>query len=300
MRLAIGALAAVVIALGVWGWVRSRWPADRADAGQARPAVQPANHPAAPSSAMTVPPPVLLPDRLAGLSAEPVLRVVYQSAPPASAGAGGPRPRVRFGILARREGQEAFAALRDGDPLSSERDGYILAARAMTAGWVYGFQVDAAGTVDWLFPKNDTSPYSTGANPLVAGQTAQVPAVDARQALTLDRTAGVEHVYFVFAAARWPDLGRALAVPPPPLPAVALRGGGDPDAAGPVTEPNGLGLRGGLRAVGGTQAVGAGGVSAGVEVLFHQGGVSKSVTGGADAEAAGPLVVVERWFRHIR
>ena len=279
--------AAVALAAGVAVWVA--WPHKTSDAPRTDPVPTSSVAPPVPAVAPLAPAPVPLPERLKGLAAGPVLRLAYESAPPPAA-PGASRPHLQVGILGRRSGQAAFAALRDGDNLSSERDEYIVAARAVTPGWLYVFQVDSAGRVEWLFPKNGASPdYSAGANPLAAGQTAQVPSTESRRALTLDRTAGVEHVYFVYAAARWPDLEQALSRPNPP--AVAVRGAGGEEGRA-VAEPNGLGLRG----PGGTSALAG---PADVGLLFTAAGQPVRVAGGSDAAAEGELLVVERWFRHV-
>jgi hypothetical protein len=113
------------------------------------------------------------------------------------------------------------------------------------------------------------------------GQSIRVPASDsgASQSLYLDTTVGVEHVYAVFSATRWPRLeqalGRSLPVEEVTAGAVAMRG--------VIDEPSALGLRG-------------------------VGGVRKDAPagGGLDSPQVGDrfqgecyFLVLERWFRHV-
>ena len=267
---AASAVLAVALAVAAWAVMTGRETVTGSRGEGARP-----EH--------SVPPaPVMLPPRVAGLPAADVLRVVYESTPPPLAPAGGGiPPSVQVGLFARRAGSPDFVALNDGEQLASDVDQYVLAARALSPGHLYVFQVDSSGRVDWLFPRNDASAYSAGSNPLAGGQSVRVPEDHSGLALTLDRTEGVEHVYFVFTAEPWPELERALADRPLTL---ALRGGGERAGAASVAEPNRLGLRG----VGGT-AVAADALPA-AEMLQGK---------GVEAAATGPLVVVERWFRHV-
>jgi hypothetical protein len=282
-------VAGVVVASVVAAWMvwrpktADRPPSDLASsAGQAMSA-----------TALSTPPGVPLPDRLSPLPAEPVLRLAYESGPPPAA-PGVARPHVRVGLLVRRDGQRNFVPLGDGDELASDRDQYLVAAQAVSAGWLYVFQVDSTGRIDWLYPKNDASAASAGYNPLSAGQTAQIPSAEARQALTLDRATGVEHIYFVYAASRWPVLEAALARPTGIVATVQGLGGED---SARVSAPNSLGVRGmNTRGVGGTAAL-TGGPD--VDLLFTDSGHPAHAPGGIDGAAAGNLVVIERWFRHV-
>lgn len=117
----------------------------------------------------------------------------------------------------------------------------------------------------------------------------QVPSAEAGQALTLDRTAGVEHIYFVCAAARWVALESALALSGSADMANHARGAHRPA----VTEPNDLGLRG----VGGMAVLPS---HADVGFLLSADGRQFNAAGGMDAAGDGDLLVVERWFHHVR
>src|SRR5207248_6645974 len=97
------------------------------------------------------------------------------------------------------------------EALASRADDYRIIAKALSPGYLYLFQVDGMGKVDWLFPRNETSSASSGSNPLEAGQSIRVPASDSGASLYLDTTVGIEHIYAVFAATRWPRLEQALA-----------------------------------------------------------------------------------------
>ena len=143
-----------------------------------------------------------------------VLRIIYTESPPAPASATA-RAALQIGLEAHRRGEREFTRLKDGDTLTSRVDGYRVVAKALAPGYLYLFQVDAAGKIDWLFPRSATSPLSHGSNPLVSGQSIQVPSAESGSTLYLDTTVGVEHVYAVFSATRWPRLEGALARPLP-------------------------------------------------------------------------------------
>jgi hypothetical protein len=202
--------------------------------------------------------PASLPANVAALPAADVLKIAYGAKPPA------PRtrfdlPRIQLSILARRAGEPQFAPLRDGDTLISEKDDYQIVAQTFSPGHLYVFQVDAAGKKEWLFPRNDSSRVSSGANPLPAGQMVRIPSGASQTALYLDDVTGVEHIYAVFSAAQWPELERALA---------------QPGRAGAVSvlQPNALQLRG---------VAGA-----------------RETSGAEPLEATGSVLVIERWFHH--
>ncbi|MBI4326321.1 MAG: DUF4384 domain-containing protein, partial [Chloroflexi bacterium] len=152
------------------------------------------------------------------------------------------RPQLQFEILAKRQAETSFNPLPDSDTLASEVDDYLVVVCPLSAGWLYLFQVDSSGKKEWLFPQNSSSPFSSGTNPVAAGQIIQVPSEQSDRVLFLDTTAGLEHLYAGFTASRWPELKEALAKPAPERPATLL-------LARTVQEP--LGLR--WRGVGGTR-----------------------------------------------
>jgi hypothetical protein len=254
----VAGLGVVVGSLSAWGLVRS---------GDGPGAV--------------VPPPHSIPPKLAGLPFGEVMRVAYTEAPPAPA-SGRSRAALQVEIQARRRGEREFTALRDGEALASRADDYRIIAKALSPGFLYLFQVDAMGKVDWLFPRNETSAASSGSNPLEVGQSIRVPGSDsgASQSLYLDTTVGVEHVYAVFSATRWPRLEQALARSLPieeeaTAGAVAMRG--------VIDEPSALGLRG----VGGVR-----------KDAPTAGGLNPPPVGDR-FQGESYFLVLERWFRHV-
>jgi hypothetical protein len=227
-----------------------------------------------------VPPPHPIPPRLAGLPFGEVMRIAYTEAPPAPA-SGKSRAALQVEIQARRRGEREFTPLQDGEALASRADDYRIIAQVLAPGYLYLFQVDAMGKVDWLFPRNESSAASSGSNPLAVGQSIRVPGSDSgeSQSLYLDTTVGVEHVYAVFSATRWPRLEQALARSLPiaevTVGAVATRG--------VIDEPSALGLRG----VGGVRTDAPAG-----------GGLDPTPVGDR-LQGESYFLVLERWFRHV-
>ena len=185
--------------------------------------------------------------------------------------------------------------LPDGSSLASEKDDYFLVLRPLSQGFLYVFQVDSLGKMTWLFPENATTPFSSGVNPVVPRRVLQVPSADSKQVLFLDRTPGIEHIYAVFSAMRWPELEEALARP----------GGTHPQAGGadsltaigttPVESPNGLQVRG----VGGTHEATTG-LANTFTVERNDAKQKWSLPVAPPPWAAtGSFLVVERWFRHV-
>ena len=258
--------AAVVVALAVWAFAALRHASDSTPA-------------------------VAIPAKVSGLPAGDVLTVAYAGQPPA-APAGFERPRIRLAVLGRRAGEKAFKPVKDGDSLASEKDDYLIAAQALTGGYLYVFQVDSSGQKEWLFPKNESSAWSCGRNPVKPGEVVQVPAANSRKALFLDTKTGVEHIYAVFSAVRWPELERALAhktpLPPPT---------GEPSSgllAMVVDAPNRLLLRG----VGGMRPSGEAVTPFLVERLDKDATLAFYVEE-QPLNASGSFLVVERWFHHV-
>jgi serine/threonine protein kinase len=216
-----------------------------------------------------------------------VLDLIYSGAPP-NAPPGSAAPKLQFEIVAHREGSTSFSPILDGDALTSGVDDYAIVARALSAGYLYIFQVDSAGKTQWIFPANETFALSCGENPLKAGQTVQAPSTE-KATYYLDKLAGIEHVYVVFSAARWPQLENRLSQPPTPAPSgaeVAL-----------VQEPNRLQTRGiGGARLDGLAADGSNGLPA---ELSYQGVSYKVPTEGQLLVSSGTFLVIERWFKHV-
>lgn len=130
---------------------------------------------------------------IATLPAADVLKIAFAAAPPL-APTQSAKPQLQFEVLAKGREQSAFRPVADGDSLRSEVDDYVIVCRPLSDGYLYVFQIDAAGRKDWLFPQNRDSNFSSGANPVHAGQVIQIPTADGDQVLYLDRTTGVEHI----------------------------------------------------------------------------------------------------------
>jgi len=106
----------------------------------------------------------------------------------------------------------------------------------------------------------------------------------------LDTTAGIEHIYVVFSATRWPELEAALAGPSQPL----LPAGSMVTA---VQEPNRLQTRG----IGGTHDMAAP-IDATVALSAERingGKTYKLSVEGRPFQASGAFLVIERWFSHM-
>ena len=290
-----GVAAAVVLALAAVGtlctWLTvTRKPKPRAvTPGSGQPVGRA-------SDASATGPGRVLPPGVAALPASDVLEIAYAGFPPV-AGPRAARPQLRLEIVARRSGAAAFAPLEDGAMLASEIDDYLILAQGLSPGYLYVFQVDSAGQKSWLFPRNESCAYSSGSNPVAAGQTIQVPSPESHHALYLDARTGIEHVYAVFSATRWPGLEAALArgqrvsAGPP-----GTDVGGE-ERAPTVQTPNDLRLRG----VGGVVPIErTTGDPATLSIrLGGTGETQKVAVHGKALEASGSFLVVERWFHHV-
>ena len=230
-----------------------------------------------------------LPAAVAALPAAEVLKIAYSARPP-PAPAQAVLPQLQLAILAQRQGASSAGILQDGDVLRSELDPYAIVLRPVSAGYLYVFQVDSSGNKEWLFPRNEVSKFSSGANPVSAGQVLVLPsATNGVYGFYLDHNSGIEHVYAVFSAARWLDLETALASPGPPV--VTIR---STLLAHTVEEPNGLRYRG------------VGGISTNtVEFQFESvfGNTNQKATHKVPIqsfEASESFMTIERWFRHVK
>jgi hypothetical protein len=240
------------------------------------------------SRALAVPPTKVLPEHVKALAASGVLDLAYSGAPPLPPARTQP-PQLQFDIQAKRREAADFGSLRDGDSLVSGVDHYLLVARPLSMGYLYVFQVDAAGKTQWLFPTNNASEFSSGTNPVVPGQVLQMPAAG-KKAFYLDVTAGIEHVYAVFSATRWPDLEAALSMSSTPL----LPSG---STLALVQEPNALQSRG----IAGLDDIAP---AAGIPLSFSVERIQDGKTcmlhvDGRPLRASGAFLVLERWFRHV-
>jgi hypothetical protein len=254
IRVTVAAAAMAAVAVMVSLWFPWRQPPTKAGGASAP-------RPTSPQSAIRIPQ-----SALDQLPAADVLKIAYSGQPPAPP-ADAPRPQLKLELLAKRKGALSFTPIKDGDPLVSESDDYLVRAEALAPGHLYVFQVDSTGNKTWLYPRNETSPFSSGANPLAAGQKVQVPSAEQGRALFLDRNTGIEHIYAVFCAARWPELETALAQ----RPTITRSALSTLDSR--LSTPLNLSTRGigGLRPAEPSQPL----------------------------TADGPLLVIERWFKHV-
>jgi hypothetical protein len=224
---------------------------------------------------------VRLDERTRSVPAGEVLKVVFEGAPPAPDKAVGPL-RLQVGLYARRAGETAYRPLIDGDPLASQVDRYWVGIRPQADGFLYVFQVDSQGRADWLFPANRLAA-SSGSNPVKASDVIQIPPAE-KTAFYLDTHTGAEHLYVVFSATRWPALEEALARPA--LPAAAV-----PPAFAVADRP----LVGATRGVGGVTAD----EPPPPFERVTEGGRERLTLAARTFEGGGPVLVVERWFRHV-
>jgi hypothetical protein len=239
-------------------------------------------------------PPVPVPGHLVGTAAAEAVETVLCSDPPTPTG-GAERPHLQLEILARRHGQGSFAPLKNGDSLASEKDDYFIAVRPLTRGFVYVFQVDSAGRKDWLFPKNETSEYSSGVNPVEPGAVLQIPDAPSNRVLFLDRTTGREQIYTALSAERWLELEEALARQAPAAPKSEPNHPDTSLLAGGIRSPNDLLVRG----VGGERTKTAP-LAEAFLVQRLEGNDTCSLSISVEPlQATGSLLVIERWFRHV-
>lgn len=180
-----------------------------------------------------------------------------------------PAAAIQFLVQPGGRPAEEWRSIGNGDRLSSG-DNYRVFFRPAKTSFVYVFQIDSRGKLDWLYPGNK-SPFSSGSNPTRAGLWTQLP--PGKDSFYLDESVGIEHVYVVVTSERWSQLERSLSV--------AAASGRSQDQ---ITKPFNLRLRG----VGGVRQSVASPVLADqsdgvVEVLKGRSGV----------------LVNELWFRHV-
>jgi hypothetical protein len=111
-------------------------------------------------------------------------------------------------IMAQRGAKAAnlWQPLVEGETMC-RADKYRIVFQPEEAAFFYVFQIDNSGKLDWLFPRNGSSPHSMGANPAPAGVWTEFP--DGGKAFYLDDNLGVEHIYIVATHSRWEELEAA-------------------------------------------------------------------------------------------
>jgi len=117
------------------------------------------------------------------------------------------KPRAEVMLFGRTNGA-ADLRLTDTSRLRAG-DLYHLEVTPRTTGWLYVFQVDAAGKIQWLFPRNSSFRDSQGINPVKADTALRVPSEPA-PGYELDDTSGTERIITVMSATRWGELEAAL------------------------------------------------------------------------------------------
>lgn len=209
----------------------------------------------------------------------PLLKLISQEAPPATP-AQSTRPRLACDILWRHPGDKEFRVLNDGEVMTSQVDEYFFLIQTSTAGYLYVFQIDSCGNLNWTFPQNPGDEVSTGRNPVEPGQVIQIPGNDDSQVFFLDDHPGIENLIFVFSAVRWNVLEQQL---------IALQRKDRPLPA-PESTPWQITERG----VGGRRKL------AKLPVVTKQleDGIHQLQIAGPELESSGDFLIVRRWFRH--
>jgi hypothetical protein len=156
---------------------------------------------------MLPPPPVKIPIETETWASSDILRTIYEGNPPETP-AGRATPRLGLEILAQRANEHALQLLQDGDTLHSEVDNYLVLATPSSEGHLYILQFDSNGVITWLHPRNETSTFSTGDNPVRSGRPVRIPPVD--EVLYLDHRTGIEHIVAVFSVMKWESLEQQL------------------------------------------------------------------------------------------
>jgi hypothetical protein len=183
-----------------------------------------------------------------------------------------PAPSAAIGVIVQPGGSssEPWRPLRDSESLSSKHN-YRIVFQPDKKAYFYVFQIDSTGKLDWIFPKNSSSPYSSGKNPVPAGLWTQIPGGE--EALHLDENLGIEHIYIVATANRWDALEKSLS-------------DGSKTKAVPVNAP--LGLR--TRGVGGSRQVT---VAMPAKIDIASKDIRQMFTG------KNGVLVQEKWFQHV-
>ena len=100
-----------------------------------------------------------------------------------------------------------FQILRNGDKISSD-DHYFFIFQTSEKAFIYIFQIDSRGKLDWIFPKNSTLSLSEGNNPIEPGIWHKIPEGD--EGYFLDENLGIEHFYIVSTKSRWQELEKLI------------------------------------------------------------------------------------------
>jgi nucleoside phosphorylase len=119
----------------------------------------------------------------------------------------GQAPRLSLEVLKWDAAKQIFTRVAQ-DGILRSRDQYALVVRPGTAGYLYVFQVDSGGKINWYFPKND-DPDSSGTNPVPGAREVVIPS-SGTEGLALDDRIGTEQIVAVLSTARWESLEHTL------------------------------------------------------------------------------------------
>jgi hypothetical protein len=97
----------------------------------------------------------------------------------------------------------AWQFLQNGQILSSE-DNYRIMFYPESEAYFYIIQIDSTGKLDWLYPENDITKFSTGKNPSRAKVWTYVPGESL--SFHLDKNSGIEHLYIVATKNQWKEI----------------------------------------------------------------------------------------------
>lgn len=199
---------------------------------------------------------------------EATLRIAYSTERKDKA----PSAAISVMVQEKEKSSASWRSLHDGESLSSA-DNYRIIFQPEDIAYFYVFQIDSTGKLDWIYPKNISSPYSSGNNPVYAGNWIQIPGDN--EAFHLDENIGIEHIYIVVTKSPWDALEKSL-----------RNASERANEAIPVTTAFNLKTRG----VGGTRIVDFSLIK-GIKTS------SKEITRLMNGKAG--VLVVEKWFRHI-
>lgn len=146
-----------------------------------------------------------------------------------------------FEILARHSNSDHFALLNEGAELATGVDDFCIVINPHSGGYLYVVLQDASGRIQWLYPSNQVSAFSSGTNPVAGGKAVTIPAANDK-VFFLDATTGVETIVVAFSASPWRELEAAL---------MAAAGSNQP-RAGPA---DGLAALAAMRGVGGVRQI---------------------------------------------
>jgi hypothetical protein len=100
----------------------------------------------------------------------------------------------------------AWIPIQNGDTLTTN-DRYKIILSSSSSAYIYVFQIDTLGKLDWLFPKNSNK-HSRGKNPIPEMAAIHLP--NKGKVYELNDNLGVEHLYIIATKNRWIELEEKL------------------------------------------------------------------------------------------